>query len=948
MKFYLIFVITIFSVNARSQENINSILDLTLSYRGLDKNDITIPVNFDREKSPANNSKLLLPLVKDLMQTPMNSFEFTDTISRLSNMDINVLFKNLIELKSGIQSSAKFNEGNIKLNSPEDLFNSLVRFCKLKKDQSLKTANKFSKDEKEFLSKNLFSLISDGESEDEGNTNFDIFKFNQARDSSTAISKKTMDILSSKYSDEVLNNSVSDFNYCNSLFLVILKNFSDFKNVETEFMNNKNLNGDMLFYYDENNIRIAVGGKGNNHYSGHFDLIIDLGGEDTYDIFSSDKKNIFIENFNCIIDLNGNDLYTSKENFNLAGSVFSNSFIFDNEGDDTYRGKNVSLGSAIFGAGILCDFSGNDIYQGNKFSIGAGSFGFGILFDVNGNDVYTANSYSQGFGMTEGVGVISDKRGNDSYLIDARSLDIGRYEDHYVSMSQGYGLGLRPYYAGGIGLIIEGEGNDIYNTDIFGQGGAYWYAFGCISDNSGNDKYNSYQYAQGAGIHLAVGILHDKSGWDFYSSNGVSQGCGHDYGVGFLYDENGNDNYSAFSLSQGAGNANGIGIFIDEKGRDGYLNKEPGNSRGYGNSRREYGSLGIFLDASGDDFYSQMSDSVISNTSMWGVMNDFFLKEESYTPSGTNYKVPLDSLKSYSMEEYFVMAKTIEPRFSLWQEFGFRHLVNDSDQTSEYILKYLDTDDHRSGLVLRNLAFKIGYSMGNVFNEKLNLYNNSKQPQTIFNENEVAYICYLFGETGNASGKDEILGLTYSSNNRIKTVAVNAIGKIKYDTSDNSYKEKVIKRLSEIVMQNNNSKILSKDLAYAFGNYKSENDIPALITLLKSDYFGARFIAASELTSYGDEYFIYLNESNISDLSQKITSFHAFLNSTTNLSLNNFEKLMIKLSSEAIFNDDGIKLYFADIVNKKISSSQLKDEQVSSRLKEMSEEIQMNSPLKIK
>ncbi|MFZ1323515.1 MAG: hypothetical protein WAT71_18335 [Ignavibacteria bacterium] len=944
MKFILILVITLFSINISSQENIRSILDLTLSYRGLDNNDITIPINFDKEKSPTNNSKLLLPAVKELMQTPMNSFEFAGKISSLSNLEIDVLFKNLIEIKIGSQSSAKYNDGNIKLTSPEDLFNSLVKFCKLKKDQSLKTANKFSKEERDFLSKNLFSLISDGESEDEGNTNSDIFKFNQARDSSITVSKRTMDILSEKYSDEVLDNSVSDFKFCYSLFLVIQKSISDFNSVETEFLNNKNVNGDLLFYYDENNIRIAIGGKGNNHYYGHFDLIIDLGGDDTYDMFKSDKKNLFNENFSCIIDLSGTDLYYSKENFTLAGSAFSNSFIFDNEGDDTYRGKNVSLGSAIFGAGILCDFSGNDIYQGDKFSIGAGSFGYGILFDVNGNDVYTANSYSQGFGMTEGIGVISDQKGNDSYLIDARSLDIGRYEDHYVSMSQGYGLGLRPYYAGGIGLIIEGEGNDIYNTDIFGQGGAYWYGLGCISDNLGNDKYNSYQYAQGAGIHLAVGILNDKNGWDFYSSNGVSQGCGHDYGVGFLYDENGNDNYSAFSLSQGAGNANGIGIFIDEKGRDGYLNKEPGNSRGYGNSRREFGSLGIFLDASGDDFYSEMSDSLISNTSMWGVMLDYYLKEENYTPSGSNYKVVLDSIKKYSIEEYFIMAKTIEPRFSLWQEFGFRHLVNDSDQTSKYILKYLDTDDHRSGLVLRNLAFKIGYSMGNVFNEKLNLFNNSKQPQEIFNENEVAYICYLFGETGNASGKDEILGLTYSDNNRIKTVAVNALGKIKYDTSDVSFKDKVINRLSKMVMEINNSKILTKDLAYAFGNYKSENNIPALITLLSSDYFGARFIAAKELTSYGDEYFEYLNESDISDLSQKSTSFHALLNSTTNISLNNFEELIKNVSSKGIFYDDGIQIYFIDIVNKRISNT--KDEQVSKWLRDLADSFQKNFPLK--
>src|SRR5690606_15288952 len=103
--------------------------------------------------------------------------------------------------------------------------------------------------------------------------------------------------------------------------------------------------------------------------------------------------------------------------------------------------------------------------------IGAAAFGVGLLVDKSGNDIYSANTYSQGFGMTEGAGAIVDNSGNDSYLINSLSLDMGRYEDHFVSMCQGYGLGLRPYYAGGVGLIIEGSGNDIYTTDIFGQGG---------------------------------------------------------------------------------------------------------------------------------------------------------------------------------------------------------------------------------------------------------------------------------------------------------------------------------------------------------------------------------------------------------------------------------------------------------------------------------------------
>ncbi|MBS1518888.1 MAG: hypothetical protein JSS91_12430 [Bacteroidetes bacterium] len=929
-----------------SQENINSVIDLTLSFRGLSREDITIPLNFDKDKSPTNNSKLLLPLVKNLMLDPMSSLKFSEDAAQMSGLEIRELLLKLIMTKDSADRASYFNSEENKitnsLNYP-DLKKELVSFCSSVRDKNLITEKKFSEQERKFISKNLFSIISDSEEEDGSST--DIFKFNEARDSSIAVSKRTMDILSSHYSNEMIKENLSEFIFCSTLFEILKRNSPEMIREKTEFLNNEYVTGDFIFYYDKDNIRIAIGGSGKNSYTGHFDLIIDAGGDDQYDIFRSDNENIFRENFSCIIDLSGNDFYRSNQNFNLAGSVFSSGFIFDAEGDDTYRGRNVSLGSAIFGTGILWDGKGNDIYQGDKFTEGSASFGCGILFDREGNDVYTGNSYSQGFGMTEGIGVISDKKGNDSYLIDARSLDIGRYEDHYVSMSQGYGLGLRPYYAGGIGMILEGEGNDIYNTDIFGQGGAYWYGLGIISDLDGNDKYNSYQYAQGAGIHLAVGILNDRNGWDFYSSNGVSQGCGHDYGFGLLYDENGNDNYSAYSLSQGAGNANGIGIFIDKTGRDGYLNKEPGNTRGYGNSRREYGSLGIFIDASGDDFYSSRKDSIINNSSMWGVMNDYFLKDESTAPSGSNYKVPLDSGKQYSTEEYFVMAKTIEPRFSLWQEYGFRKLVQDSSNTSEYILKYLDTDDHRAGLVLRNLAFKIGYSMGNILRDKLRIYNISMQPSSVFNENEVAYICYLFGETGNPSGREEILDLTHNSSARIRSVAINALGKLKIDSADFNFREKVISRLSELVFENSGTKIIQKDLAFAFGNYKDSKDIPALVKLMSSDYFGARFLAADELKTYGDTYSDYINDDLIKSLTQSRTSFHSFLTSIENLSDEKFEEVIDKTSGVGIFYEDGIQLYLIDILSKKIRNSD--NEEFRTKMGKTVNDFQLYFPLKI-
>ena len=193
------------------------------------------------------------------------------------------------------------------------------------------------------------------------------------------------------------------------------------------------------------------------------------------------------------------------------------------------------------------------------------------------------------------------------------------------SLSQGFGYGNRPDWSGGIGLLLDAAGNDNYSADIFGQGASYWLAFGGLWDAVGNDIYTGYQYCQGAATHLCAAIFYDKDGQDSYISHGVSQGCGHDLAVGYLLDcGSDDDNYTIWDLSQGAGNANGVGVFIDDGGDDGYINKKEYNVQGYGNWRRDFGSVGIMLDISGSDHYSGKGrDSSWWGSGRYGIGIDF-------------------------------------------------------------------------------------------------------------------------------------------------------------------------------------------------------------------------------------------------------------------------------------------------------------------------------------
>jgi hypothetical protein len=295
--------------------------------------------------------------------------------------------------------------------------------------------------------------------------------------------------------------------------------------------------------------QILIGGEKDNYYRGKMPLLL--------------------------IELGGNDLYKFEEY-----SAFS--IIIDVTGDDLYQGKNFAFGSGFFGAGLLQDLSGDDRYISGMFSQGAGALGIGVLSDKEGDDFYESILYSQGFGYVGGGGFLLDQKGNDSIISSKKVPDYREESGAFQTLSQGFGMGSRNFAAGGLGILYNGEGNDIYEGSYFAQGASYWLAIGMLIDRHGQDHYIARRYSQGAGVHWSIGALVDQEGKDRYLSWGVSQGCGHDRSVGVLWDQAGEDTYNAEWLSQGAGSDTGIGLLIDDRGDDVY---EAGTYITQGNGR---------------------------------------------------------------------------------------------------------------------------------------------------------------------------------------------------------------------------------------------------------------------------------------------------------------------------------------------------------------------------
>jgi hypothetical protein len=383
-----------------------------------------------------------------------------------------------------------------------------------------------------------------------------------------------------------------------------------------------------------------------NEEEGYF-INIDIGGDDLYKsgaaCWDCDHP------ISILIDLDGNDTYESPhQSPSFGAGLFGYGYLLDLKGDDKYKSADLSLGCGLFGVGGIMDFEGKDSYDSYTTSQGSGTFGIGILSDLDGNDTYKTFFCSQGFGFTKGMGILLDMKGNDTYSANDSTIDFpsSQTKEHNTSMSQGVGFGWRADFidghslAGGVGMLVDMEGDDSYSAGLFAQGCAYWYGVGILKDEKGDDNYSGIWYVQGSGAHFGVGILNDGNGNDHYRATmNMAQGAGHDFTIGYLLDESGDDVYQAPNLSLGGGNANGVGMFWDKSGNDIY-NVEAATTLGRANiasrgSLRDHMlCLGIFLDTGGQDKYSK---PFANNNLLW-------------TQPGLNKEFPLETEKGVGLD----------------------------------------------------------------------------------------------------------------------------------------------------------------------------------------------------------------------------------------------------------------------------------------------------------
>jgi hypothetical protein len=378
---------------------------------------------------------------------------------------------------------------------------------------------------------------------------------------------------------------------------------------------------------------IEIGGTGTDYHKGNDGphlLILDAGGDDFYfGTVAASRPGVPIS---IIIDLNGADSYESTvtEPTQAAGYLGIGMLWDRGDGNDSYIGRYNSIASACLGIAVLNDGGGDDLYDSIINSQASATAGAAILADAGGDDHYYAFRSSQSYASYRGTALLLDVAGDD--LFEAEDDEViypaAQNQNYNANMCQAAGQGLRndavpidEMYAGGIAILADLAGDDIYTAGIFAQGVGYWFGAGFLLDLAGNDSYSGVWYNFGAAAHFAGGAHYDGGGNDdYYCFQDQCMGEGRDYSFGFMVNQGGDDAYYAKGgRNIGSGDLFGSGIFWDDEGTDSYKDDQAGGiGFVYAEKYVENSfTFGLFLDSgTTEDTYDIPADHP-ENNKLW-------------------------------------------------------------------------------------------------------------------------------------------------------------------------------------------------------------------------------------------------------------------------------------------------------------------------------------------
>lgn len=319
-------------------------------------------------------------------------------------------------------------------------------------------------------------------------------------------------------------------------------------------------------------------------------VVIDLGHGNTYEEGTTSLDRPVL----IVLNLGGGNIFHGRKPGIQGAAMLGVSLVVNREGNNSYQAGDLAQASAIAGVGMIVEHGGKNTYRGVRRVQGQALGGVGILIGRGGENDYHAAMWAQGFGAPLGFGLLEDTVGHDHYYCGGLYVTSYKHPANkrisatpgYEGFGQGVGAGIRQVGDGGVGILLNGGGHNVYEFDYLSHGGGYWCGMGFARDFGGNSQRLIARTAFDGGTRTEQLFQRFGCGW----------GC--HYGAGFCFDDGGNSLYEGTIMGAGMGWDCSVGALVSLGEKD-HFKTTGGLTQGVG----AQASLGILFHYGNDAVY---------------------------------------------------------------------------------------------------------------------------------------------------------------------------------------------------------------------------------------------------------------------------------------------------------------------------------------------------------
>ena len=347
-----------------------------------------------------------------------------------------------------------------------------------------------------------------------------------------------------------------------------------------------------------NGLRIEIAGQSDEvHTSRDTNLCIDLGGSNTF----TGRFGAGVGYASVLMAFGDHNRYVTPD-VGIGAGLLGVGLAYDLGKASNFSGQSLCFGSGIAGVGALYSEAPQAAFHAVSQTEGYGFFGVGLLKTIGNECSYNGQLFCQGAARTQGVGWLATTGSDNSFKAGGLVKIPGR--NTTLSASQGYSAGFQTaegLLSGGIGMLTDLGGGNLYNGEVRCQAAAQWGGIGTLYDEGGHGSRVAVQESQGFANHEAAAYLFDMGGASsFVARERSSDACAGDYSVAFLLDRGGHNVYAGKDTRIASGSSNGLAIFLSSGGENTYAHR-PASAA----PARGAGSVGIFCDLGSNSDYNE-------------------------------------------------------------------------------------------------------------------------------------------------------------------------------------------------------------------------------------------------------------------------------------------------------------------------------------------------------